>query len=89
MLTEVDRLLCIDYRHGVRTHETRAAWARYSRERRRQQYAIRDMHNRRAPGVPYVAEGVSHGVSCYQNFGCQCRVGRRAVKMRRALGHVT
>jgi len=73
MLTEADRLLCVAYRRGVRTDETRDAWRRYTAERRRQQYEIRAMHLQREPGKRYVASCPTHGVSGYQNFGCRCR----------------
>lgn len=69
------------YAKGVSTPETRAAKSAYMATKREQARLRREAWELANPGVPYVVDGITHGIGGYTNESCRCRTCRRAAKL--------
>jgi hypothetical protein len=65
------------YAGGCRCKTCRAAKAEYMRTRRAAKAQQRREHEA-ATGRPYVAEGITHGITGFQEHGCRCFTCRLA-----------
>jgi hypothetical protein len=66
------------YTSGCRCAVCRTAKSAYMRERRAGARAARRAAEDR--GEAYIAAGIKHGISGYQNYSCRCGECRRAGK---------
>lgn len=66
------------YAYGCRCEACRTAKALYMRTKRAAARVLREAA--KAAGEVYVAEGIRHGYSGYQDYGCRCTACWRARK---------
>lgn len=83
MLTRTTTDLRTLYRYGVKTPETRAAWAQYRAQRREEARERRAIWEAQNPGQRYIADVATHGSGCYTNHACDCPTGRVIRKLGR------